>query len=369
MRRWLLIWGFGSALALIIVWMDLPFSGVVYNAMMHLRGPQPANRNIVIVSPPVPTEAKYEERYWIQPVQEFLKSLTAHPPRVVGLDFELDPGESDGLHVERCPFPVLYYFFYESRLPAPGLPSSFPLVATPEELTFEREDGGSESQPVGDIDLRILREIAPDRLEQVASGKAQMINVAGPPGTYIHISMEKALADRKVRASLEGKILLISPPPHRVHAKVTPLPFFPKGGVSSSDATEIHANVIDTVLRNRGIRIPSPPVVLILTLTVTLAAVGVLFGLVPVLGVFAVILLTVLLVLGSLAALNKNFYLDIAHPATAIIFAYYFLIPYRLIVEYKGRWRYQQENKLLSEVETLKDNFMSLVSHNLKTPI
>src|SRR5207237_587377 len=42
---------------------------------------------------------------------------------------------------------------------------------------------------------------------------------------------------------------------------------------------------------------------------------------------------------------------------------------YRLIREYKKRWDYQKKNELLTQVEELKTNFLSLVTHDLKTPV
>jgi signal transduction histidine kinase len=48
---------------------------------------------------------------------------------------------------------------------------------------------------------------------------------------------------------------------------------------------------------------------------------------------------------------------------------YYFFIPYRLIIENRRSWEYYQKNKLLSQVEELKTNFISMMSHDLKTPI
>jgi signal transduction histidine kinase len=48
---------------------------------------------------------------------------------------------------------------------------------------------------------------------------------------------------------------------------------------------------------------------------------------------------------------------------------YYLAVPYRLIIEYKKRWDYQKKNELLVQVEELKTNFLSLVTHDLKTPV
>lgn len=58
-----------------------------------------------------------------------------------------------------------------------------------------------------------------------------------------------------------------------------------------------------------------------------------------------------------------------AAPLMAGFLVYYFFIPYRLIIENRRSWEYYQKNKLLSQVEELKTNFISMMSHDLKTPI
>jgi signal transduction histidine kinase len=40
-----------------------------------------------------------------------------------------------------------------------------------------------------------------------------------------------------------------------------------------------------------------------------------------------------------------------------------------LIIENRRSWEYYQKNKLLTQVEELKTNFLSMMSHDLKTPI
>lgn len=59
----------------------------------------------------------------------------------------------------------------------------------------------------------------------------------------------------------------------------------------------------------------------------------------------------------------------LAHPLLAVFLCYYFFIPYRLIIENRKSWEYFQKNQLLKQVEELKTNFISMMSHDLKTPI
>jgi signal transduction histidine kinase len=61
--------------------------------------------------------------------------------------------------------------------------------------------------------------------------------------------------------------------------------------------------------------------------------------------------------------------IGMAQPILAIFICYYFFIPYRLIQENKKFWELTEKNKLLTQVEELKNNFLSLMSHDLKTPL
>lgn len=57
------------------------------------------------------------------------------------------------------------------------------------------------------------------------------------------------------------------------------------------------------------------------------------------------------------------------HIMLTIFVIYYIWVPYRAIAEYQQRYAIQEETKLLKKVEGLKQNFISLMSHDLKTPV
>ena len=64
-----------------------------------------------------------------------------------------------------------------------------------------------------------------------------------------------------------------------------------------------------------------------------------------------------------------GYWLYTTHLILAIFIVYYIWVPFRAIAEYKTRFAIQEETKLLKEVESLKQNFISLMSHDLKTPV
>ena len=365
MKRWVTILGFAVALAVGIIWIDLPFGHVVYESMMRLRGLDQPHPDIFILTLEEHSERKQTRQgEWKTPLSTFLNKLERYPPKVIGLDFNLTSQEERALRIHQRNFPVVYCENFAS-------PHAHDTGEHAITLNY-KENSTSPSHGLllpGDFNSALLAKTAPEKTRLPFPDEPLLTNVAGPPGTFPRKSIPFLINHDSLLSSLEGKILLISAPPERVHTEIAPVPFFPSGGATGLSATEFHANVLDTILRDRGIRLLPPSLSHSITFVITVVSVIVLFGTVPLLGILVVILISVLLILASLAALDSFVYLDVSKPIVAIAFTYYFLIPYRLIVEYKGRWQYQQENKLLSEVETLKDNFMSLVSHNLKTPI
>lgn len=62
-------------------------------------------------------------------------------------------------------------------------------------------------------------------------------------------------------------------------------------------------------------------------------------------------------------------WIKIAHILFSILVVYYIWIPFRAIDEYQQRFAIEEEAKLLKKVEGLKKNFISLMSHDLKTPV
>ncbi len=86
------------------------------------------------------------------------------------------------------------------------------------------------------------------------------------------------------------------------------------------------------------------------------------------------LMITVLLIVGILftsylAFTTIGIWIKLAHLVLSIFVVYYIWVPFRAIEEYQRRYAIQEESKLLKQVDNLKQNFISLMSHDLKTPV
>lgn len=188
------------------------------------------------------------------------------------------------------------------------------------------------------------------------------------PGTYSPSSFEAVYDEKVLNTQFKDKIVLIGKDTkfdYQDYVKTV----YDRHNFSMSNL-EAQANVIATLLLNNGIaRTPQP----------INTAVTILFALIVVFSVFKLspskaILVILSTAVGYIAAASLLFTLGgiaigMAQPLVAIFVCYYFFIPYRLIRENKKFWELTEKNKLLTQVEELKNNFLSMMSHDLKTPL
>ena len=86
------------------------------------------------------------------------------------------------------------------------------------------------------------------------------------------------------------------------------------------------------------------------------------------------LMITILLIIGILSAsylafISFGLWIKLSHLVLSIFVVYYIWVPFRAIEEYQTRYAIQEETKLLKQVDNLKQNFISLMSHDLKTPV
>lgn len=169
-------------------------------------------------------------------------------------------------------------------------------------------------------------------------------------------------------ALLQGKLLLIGRESKSQRGTYLTVPT--SRGQSDTSPLEVQASYIDSLITNSSPRLTPVWLTAILTFLLSILTMLVVMRLRPVRGLsvmFASMLFVV--VLSFVGDLAMNWFFPVAPPLFGIIICYYFVLPYRLILENRRSWGYYQKNRMLTQVEELKSNFIRLMSHDLKTPI
>ncbi len=199
-------------------------------------------------------------------------------------------------------------------------------------------------------------------------GAKQVFTNFSPPGSYKPILFEDLLNGRFAPHSFQDKIVLIGQDLNLTEADYATTPYSRQAtGMTSA---EMHANMFETLIQNSAPRKVPQWLNIFFVCIVSLLTVHVVLTVRPSTGL--IILVTTFLgytLLSYLLLWLFGYWTALIHPLLAIFLAYYFFIPYRLIIENRRSWEYYQRNKLLHQVEELKTNFISMMSHDLKTPI
>ncbi len=64
-----------------------------------------------------------------------------------------------------------------------------------------------------------------------------------------------------------------------------------------------------------------------------------------------------------------NVWFLVAHSLILIIMGRILSFPFQIIEHNQKKWQYEKENELLTKIEKIKSNFLSLMSHDFKTPL
>jgi len=190
-----------------------------------------------------------------------------------------------------------------------------------------------------------------------------------PQNSFATYNFDDILEDKIPPELLENKIILVGmqTKQHIEDHVATPYSYETADLITT---TELHANMIQTLINNDAPKKTPQSVNFLITLLISILTVYVALTIKPSKGI--AILLSTFIGFGLMATLLLalfDIWINMAQPFMAIFLCYYFFIPYRLILENRRSWEYLQKNKLLHEVEELKTNFISMMSHDLKTPI
>lgn len=132
----------------------------------------------------------------------------------------------------------------------------------------------------------------------------------------------------------------------------------------------LHAAMIEALFQNKTITMIPIAVTGTLTLFLVLFLSIVISKTNPMRGIiFIVCSALAFVLLAYLSFILFGLWLKVIHLIFAVTLVYYIWVPFRAIAEYQKSYAIQEETKLRKKVDGLKQNFISLMSHDLKTPV
>ena len=132
----------------------------------------------------------------------------------------------------------------------------------------------------------------------------------------------------------------------------------------------VHASIIDAFIQNKTIKIIPRTVSNALAFLLGIVLSILISKLKPKDGlIVTVFMLLSVLIISYFLFIFFGLWLYTAHLVVTVFVVYYIWIPFRAIGEYQRRFAIQEEAKNLKKIEKLKQNFLSLMSHDLKTPV
>lgn len=132
----------------------------------------------------------------------------------------------------------------------------------------------------------------------------------------------------------------------------------------------VHAQIIDALAFKRTITDVPELFSQLLALFISIFLSIIISKVQPVKGLMVTIsLIAGILLLSYASFCLAGIWFKLSHIVLSIFVVYYIWVPFRAIEEYQTRYAIQEESKLLKQVDHLKQNFISLMSHDLKTPV
>ena len=190
----------------------------------------------------------------------------------------------------------------------------------------------------------------------------QLINYQGPENTFQSFALKDILTHKVDPAVLKNKIIIIGSSSGSFDLMQTPL-----GPMSRA---EILANICDNILGDKSIDHYHRVFYIAILFLVLLLSLWIIQGYPQ------TVALVVLFWLGTLLATlsawffdSHYFWIPVIAPIVQIAVTYIVFLSYQLTVGEHLNWRLKQEQKYLNQIELLKSNFVSMMSHDLKTPI
>ena len=132
----------------------------------------------------------------------------------------------------------------------------------------------------------------------------------------------------------------------------------------------IHTSMIESLYQDKTVGIVPTAITGTLTLLLVLFLSIVISKTNPMKGiVFIASSALIFVTIAFLSFIVLGLWIKVMHLILAVTLVYYIWVPFRAIAEYQRGYAIQEESKIRKKVDGLKQNFISLMSHDLKTPV
>lgn len=385
--RGLLCWSIGLAML---------FAGSTsnYDGRFQLRGVQNPSKDIVLIQISQDEWIRFngQKHNWIRPLKEIaqltdsfywnaslwseiLKRILSQQPKVIGVTFFFGDNIRRPLsHVLQAPEFTDDRLIWAANLDSEGRPL-LPVFA---KVFFQnaglveiKSDGDGIirqfSSPLAQIPHMALRLAstfsgASTSDQDLYSGQLRAINFQGPRNSFTQYSLTELFSGEIPPQALKGKIVIIGGQDSDGSIHRTP--------VGEMTRAELMANLVDNTLGNKWIGQLNPFISALFILGLLILSVWIISSYPQSVALVFYFWIGIFVIALSIWIFDTfYFWTPVLAPLVQLVVTYIVFLSFQLAQKDNLNWRLEQERHYLLEVEQLKNNFVSLISHDLKTPI